>query len=312
MEERAGARSAADRAFTEYEAGHWAEAADLLQRAESLVHSPMHLLFLARSQVQMGLFLQAKENYLAIGRETLGGESPASFARAKADARRELQALEPRIPRVTLVVHGAPAQAAWQLEMDGYALPGALVGIPHPVNPGAHTWTVALAANPREPVAMESREVPEAGEVAVSFDLSGIALEPVAAMASAELADEAVRGEAAGGSGWMLGAYAGFAVGAIGTGIGIGYLLELKNAESSLENCVGNECPATDDNLHADRRIRNAETGQLLGFGLGALGIGAGIALWLLSPDAERSGASHEAPVRLVVGPGSASVVGTF
>src|SRR5262245_42347189 len=99
-EERAGARAAADQGFDAFKAGDWSRAVDLFQRAESLVHSPVQLLFLARSQVKAGALLEAKENYLRVLREA---PSSSENNRLK-PAASELAALEPQIPMVTVVV----------------------------------------------------------------------------------------------------------------------------------------------------------------------------------------------------------------
>ena len=60
-EEKAGARAAATQGQAAYEKKNWAEALDLFTRAESLVHSPVHLLYKARALVQLGQLVKARE-----------------------------------------------------------------------------------------------------------------------------------------------------------------------------------------------------------------------------------------------------------
>src|ERR1700709_1363758 len=53
-DDRAGARVAATEGVKAINEKRWADAADLFTRAESLVHSPVHLLYLARAQEKLG------------------------------------------------------------------------------------------------------------------------------------------------------------------------------------------------------------------------------------------------------------------
>ncbi len=66
-----------------------------------------------------------------------GAEPSASraFVKAVEDAKRELTALEPRLPTVTLKVSGAPNP---EVTMDGAALPRAALGVKRFVDPGSH------------------------------------------------------------------------------------------------------------------------------------------------------------------------------
>src|SRR4051812_34405429 len=68
-DDRAGARVAATEGVKALNDKRFADAADLFSRAESLVHSPVHLLYLARSQEKLGQLVKARENYTKIIRE---------------------------------------------------------------------------------------------------------------------------------------------------------------------------------------------------------------------------------------------------
>src|SRR4051812_36209879 len=65
-EERMGARAAASEGARAFSEKRWTDAIDYFKRAESLVHAPPHLLYIARAQAQTGLFVEARENYLTI------------------------------------------------------------------------------------------------------------------------------------------------------------------------------------------------------------------------------------------------------
>src|SRR6188768_2893736 len=110
-EEKAGARAAATQGQAAYEKKHWAEALDLFTRAESLVHSPVHLLYKARALVQLGQLVKARETYLSLTREESTSSSPAVL-KAREDAAKEVAQLEPRLANLTVKVDGAGAAEA--------------------------------------------------------------------------------------------------------------------------------------------------------------------------------------------------------
>ncbi len=138
-DERAGARSAATEGVAAFNQQHYAEAADLFLRAESLVHSPVQVLFLARSQVKLGQLVKARENYNKIAREHFGADAPDAFRKAQSSAREELAAVEPRIASVTIKLAGATAQQV-TVTIDDEKVPNALIGPPRPVDPGKHEF----------------------------------------------------------------------------------------------------------------------------------------------------------------------------
>src|SRR3954470_9224650 len=67
--ERAGARSAASSGADAFDAGKYQDALAMFQRAESLVHSPVHLSYIAQCQVKLGQLVEANETYLKLKRE---------------------------------------------------------------------------------------------------------------------------------------------------------------------------------------------------------------------------------------------------
>jgi hypothetical protein len=140
-QERAGARLAATQGVKAYEAGNHQDAVNYLERAESLVHSPIHLLFLGRANEKLGRLVQAREAYLKLIREQIKPTDPQSFRDAQAAAQVESKPLETRVPSVTLRIEGAPAENA-NVVLDGKPLAAALVGVPLPINPGEHNVEV--------------------------------------------------------------------------------------------------------------------------------------------------------------------------
>lgn len=135
-EEKAGARALAEQAIQEaYPSGKYDETIDLLRRAEALVHSPTHWLYIGLAQAKLGHLVLAQEAFLKASREPIDEGGPEAFRVAVSTAAGELEALKPRIARVTVRLVGVEASTA-SVSVDGSAVPSALVGVPMPVDPG--------------------------------------------------------------------------------------------------------------------------------------------------------------------------------
>lgn len=143
-EERAAARSMAEKGATAYQKKDYETAIDLFSRAEALIHSPVHLLFLARSHRAVGQLVKAREAYIKITRERLEPGAPKVFFDAQRDAGAELEAIEPKLASLTIELEGAePAQV--EIHVDGDPVPPVLVGVPMPADPGSHEITARAA-----------------------------------------------------------------------------------------------------------------------------------------------------------------------
>lgn len=134
--ERTAARSAAESGVQAFAEGDYPRALDLLRKAESVVHAPTHLLYIARSLVELGKLVEARESYLVLTNETLENSSEA-FLAAQESAAAELAALEPRIPSATISVDGANGPDL-KVAIDGEALMAIFLGVSTPINPGHH------------------------------------------------------------------------------------------------------------------------------------------------------------------------------
>lgn len=308
-EERAGARALADQGYDAFKAGQWTNAADLFERAEELVHSPVHVLFLARSQAKLGLLLEAKEGYLQVLREP---RTPAT-RQLRREAERELEELEPTIPSVTLEVAGVSPGETFEVTQDGRALPMALVGVARPVNPGDHTWTVSAAG--RAKVA-ETRAI-EAGTRSRLVLALAPKSEPdvdltASGAGSIEMTADGVPGDTAPRAkpGLSPLVYVGFGVAAVGTGVGVGFLLEQKSIEDEVRRtCLPAGCVASSANLQRKEDADRAGLISAIGFVAGGVGLATAVTLWVLDETAESETAAH---VRPYVGVGSFGVSGRF
>src|SRR5215216_760448 len=117
-EQKAGARAAADAGGDAFDAGKYAEAADLFERAERLVHAPPHLLYAARAHVKLGHLVEARELYLSLTRERLPDSTPRAFRDAQQMGEKELADVEPRLPYVSVVVQGGAGATSVQVKRN--------------------------------------------------------------------------------------------------------------------------------------------------------------------------------------------------
>jgi hypothetical protein len=157
--ERATARDAAQAGHDAFDAGQYDKAIDQFSRAEQLVHAPTHLLYLARAQAKLGKLVAAHETYLKITRETLAPKAPKAFVEAQSAAASEQPTVDARLPSITVLVKGAGASSA-SIEMDGTALPSAMIGIPLPADPGQHVFKASAPSAASDPVTITWPKAP--------------------------------------------------------------------------------------------------------------------------------------------------------
>jgi hypothetical protein len=175
-EERAGARAAATEGAQAFRDGKYADAADLFTRAESLVHAPPHLLYLARAQVKLGQFVKAQENFNKILRENLAANAPKAFHDAQTEAAKEIKDVESHIAYVKATVKGEGKNI--KMTMDGALVPNALIGVQRPVDPGEHKFQASADGMTSDVVAVT---VKEGGRQAVEITLKPGAAPPMPA-----------------------------------------------------------------------------------------------------------------------------------
>ncbi len=321
-EDKAGARAAATQGEAEFQAKHWAQALDLFTRAESLVHSPVHLLFKARSLLQLGQLVKANETYLAITREDATGASPAA-AKAHESAAKEQAELQPRLATLTVNVTG-PGAAEATLLLDGVKVPSALVGLSHPADPGQHTLVAnspTSASNQQSVTLKEGGSatltltlVPVPGAVAAAAPPAGA--QPGAPVASPPMASGAVdAGVPSKGNGLRTASYVAFGVGGVGLVVGTLFALKAKSKyKDGNALCQTDPCSlSASDSAQRDQFGKDgdsAKTISLVGFVAGGVGVVAGATLFILS--SKKGDEPTQAGVHPWIGLGSAGLSGRF
>jgi hypothetical protein len=140
--DKATAREVATEGIELYRAGKYADALDRLKRAQALYDAPVHLLYIARSEEKLGQLVEGSETYRTLDRYTLPAGAPEAWTAAVEDGRKELAALEPRLPKLRLTTDPKDAPET-TVQIDGAPVSAAVIGIARAVNPGTHHVTIA-------------------------------------------------------------------------------------------------------------------------------------------------------------------------
>jgi hypothetical protein len=238
-------------------------------------------------------------------------------AQAQADAARERDELQPRIPNVTVVVEGAKASDV-TVTLDGETVLPALVGAPQPVDPTHH---VAKATHGTES-AEQAFDIAEGQNLSVSLKLGAptapaaatptpapAPTAPVAATTTAPPEADTTTSSSGWGTQKIIGVSLGGAglVAAVVSGIFTGSALSKKSDADKY--CKGSAC--TDQkgvNLLDD--ARSAGTIATITGVAGIALIGAGVVVFLTAPSSKSTGVAL-APA-YVPGGGSLFATGRF
>jgi hypothetical protein len=329
-EQRAGARTLATEGAAAFNEGRFKEAVDLFSKAESLMHAPPHLLFMARSHAKLGQFVKAREAYLKIVKEQLAPNAPQAFRDAQTAADEERKQVEPHIGRLKVTVEGAADAKDLAVAVDGQPFPVVLLGVPQPMDPGDHTVTATATGFKQAAPAAVSLKDAGSGAVVVKMEVDNSVPAPVTGPGAPPKTDSNVLSVSSGAppsdsggsnNGLRIGSYVGFGVGVVGVALGTVFVLKSasnrKDADSAdaAMNCTeqaGNRiCP--EDGIakvkDLDDKARSAQTLGIVGYVVGGLGVATGVTLFVLSNKKDEGKAAYVAPY---VGPGSLGVRGAF
>jgi hypothetical protein len=297
-------------------------AEDHFRRADSLVHAPTLELGLARSLAGLGRFVEAQETYNRIVREGVPPTAPDAFKRALADAKKEVDAVGPKIGGVTIVVRGANGTDVpnVKVELDGAAVSTASLGVRRSVDPGSHTLQVSADGYKAAELHFD---IPPGGSIdePVTLEVDTTAA-PAGGTPVSPMPATPEPATTSGGHGarsvlpWVA-----FGVGAVGLGLGAVTGFMAMNEHSTLaDECPAMQCdtktnPKSGNDLDTYHTLATLST---VGFIVGGVGVAAGVVLLLTQPKTESSPAANApaAPqafrVVPVVGPGSIGLVGQF
>ncbi len=276
-QDRSGARSAAEEGAKAFEEGRYDDAVRFLKKAESLVHAPPHLLFLARAYQAQGHLVQAQESYMAIVSEKLSASAPDAFHDAQKEANVELEAIQARIPKLTISV--AEEYADLVVTVDDKPVSSTLVDVPTPIDPGEHVVVVSARGKVR---AEQRITLKEGARESLSFALEDAAgpAPTAAATATTPGADATPAYENDSRSTW---GYALLGGGIVFVGVGSYFGLAAKSQKDDAlgddDLCGGPGCTERGrEEIDAAITKSRIATG---GFALGAAALGVGTYLLL-------------------------------
>ncbi len=295
--DRATARTLARDAEQALNAKDYPKAIDLFTRADALVHAPTLLVALAHAEIGMGKLVEAQETLVRVAREGVAPNAPPAFARAIESARKELAAIEPRVPSVVIQVAGAKDV---HVTIDDAPVPSAALGVKRAVNPGAHV----VRANAEGFAQAEARfTVAEGGSESVRLELQPATAAQAASTALPPAASVDAPAPAAGSTQRIVGFTAiGFGVAGLGLGAVTGGLA-IGKRNDALAACK-NGCSASQSDRSSYYTLGTVST---IGFVAGGTVAVGGVVLVATAP--KRPAAGWIAP-RL--GPGYAGVEGVF
>jgi hypothetical protein len=287
-EERAGARAAANQGVEAFERERWAEAIELFSRAEEIVHSPVHLSFIARAEVKLGHLVKASELFNRIKREPLPSNPPKAQADAVANASAQFDELAEQLAYVEIRIVGANARDL-TVTTDGGVVPSALVAVRRPIDPGSHVFKATGIVGGSPPVTAnfkvgEHRLI----ELSIKPELAAAATPVAAGEPVPETTATAPEDAAHSGSGLRIAGYTALGVGVVGAALGTVFILGAKTkgeqADEAYAACGGVSCPI-DARGHVqsleDDQARN-KTFAVVSFGVGGAALATGITLLIL------------------------------
>ncbi len=182
--ERAAARELFREGDELQRATRFDEALAKFQRAEQLYSAPTNQLRIAECDAALGRLAESAEAYRTVLRSPLPPRSPAAFQAAVEQARAELEQVEPRVPKLTIVLQ--PATVAHPiLEVDVQTVPAALLGETVPLDPGSHRIAISAPGYLRAEQVVVLKE----GETRVA----SVSLAPAPVLAAAPVPPSASR-----------------------------------------------------------------------------------------------------------------------
>lgn len=283
-----------------FQARKYAEALDKLERANRLVRAPTLELHIARCHEKLGHLVLAHEMYVEASRFPLDRTSSQAYFQAVRSAELEREVLQPRVPRLRVLVSG-PHGVGLTVTLDDRLLPPELLDSLMPVDPGKHVVVVKRA----DITLLETADIAEATSARVQLRLPPLP----------EGADPGPAGRAQlEAERWQTLAITAYAIGAGGLiAAGVNGGIAVSKESELLAACPDRACPPT---AHGDADVYDATRyATTAGLVLGGLGVAAGSALLLFAPDppnGERPSGANARGARPWLGLGQVGVMGRF
>jgi hypothetical protein len=301
-ETKLAARELGEQGIALYKDGKFDAALERFDRASKLIDVPSLNLYAARCLEKLGRWVESSERYLRVTRmPTVAGELEDQ-ALARTRAAEERQALLPRIPKLEIGIEGVDPGSV-TVEMDGRSVPAALLGVERAVDPGEHKvvgtlgtqrleQSVKLSESTRERVTLTFRPEP------------GAKVPPKPVLTARPSTTSPEKDQPSSSSAQRTLGWIGIGVGSAGLVFGgITGFIAMGNKNDLDDTCLDRKC-GPDQHSDVDSYDRQRLLSSL-GFGIGLVGMAAGITLLATAP-AERPGVAAR------VHPGGVSLGGSF
>ena len=298
-------------------------ALESFQAADALMHVPTTALEVAKTQVSLGLLVEARGKVLDMLRAPAKPNEPHAFQEARLTAQSMSDDLEARIPAIHLILRGLPEGSTPTVAIDGANIPPAALMAWRKLNPGHHDIVAhASASEKHEDVTVRERDKKE-----IVLDFSAPA--PVAVGATPGAADTTTPDLTASTSPpppqadtadttpssvpWKTIEIAGFGVGAVGIIVGsITGIMSISDTNSAKAFCNSNNL--CDPRAHDDiASAKSTGTVSTIAFVVGGVGVAVGVVSLVMNGRTH-----HDAPppaaarIEPWIGAGTAGLRGVF
>jgi len=277
--------------------------------ADAIMRVPTTGLEVARSQVALGLLVEARDTALQVARSVAAAREPAPFKAARDAAAALSEELVARIPSLTVTVKNVPDGVTPTVTIDGAALPAETMGEPRKLDPGHHVVEAkAGAASSRKEIDLAEQE-----SKTVALELS--ASEPQATNESTTggaAAEEPHAGRSTASTALLIGGFGLAGVGVIVGSITGALSISKTGSIKSSSACEGNVCnPSEDGDLSSARTMATVSTVSFVVAGVGAV---AGVVGLLTGGSAAPATTEHAAGLRIepTFGLGAVGLRGRF
>jgi hypothetical protein len=291
--------------------GDLAGALKRFKGADDIMHAPTTGLELARTQVALGMLVEARDTLAAVRRIPVKPNEPGPFKEARGKVEELDTDLSVRVPLLTISLKGTPEGEKATVTLDTEALAPGVVGLPRPVNPGHHVVTAksASAEGKAEIDVREGDQKPlEVTLVATHDDANANA-----SADASESAPEEAPAPPSRSHGPTLLTWAGVGLGVVGVGVGaVAGAMSLSKKSALAKECTNDICgPSSYGDYNAASSLATVST---VGFAVAGVGAAVAVVTLAVGHKADATAPAPASGLRMIpwVGLGAGGVRGSF
>ena len=282
--------------------------------ADALMRVPTTGLEVARSQVALGLLVEARDTALQVTRLPVAAHEPAPFKVARDAASSLSDELLSRIPSLTITVTNAPEGSTPSVTLDGAPLSFETLGTPRKLDPGHHVVTArAGSAEGKQELDVAEQDA-KAVEIVLPPQMAASS-DSSSDTAATPAAEPAPAGRSPASTALLIGGFGLAGVGLVaGSVTGILSLSKTSAIKTSAE-CSGNVCnPSEDGDISSAKSLATVSTVSFIVAGVGATAGVIGLFVGGHSSPPPAKDQEQEGKIRLepVIGLGSLGLRGEF